>query len=89
MDDLNTSLIKIPYNKLVLKKRYLIITKMHELELVYTGTYYYMFGPNDHIEDLLGLGQPVFIDIKPNIENKTMLICNSCDEFYDLKVKIE
>lgn len=49
----------------------------------YTGTFYYIIG------DMLGFGQPVFIDVKPTIENKSMLICNLLDEFYDLKVKIE
>jgi hypothetical protein len=89
MDDSKSELVlmQISYNKLVLKKRYMIITQMHKL--VYTGTYFYMFGPNDPIGDMLGLGQPVFIDIKPNIENKTMLICTSSDKFYDLKVKME
>jgi hypothetical protein len=56
--------------------------------LIYTGTFYYMLGGNDVI-DILALNQPVFIDIKPNIENKKMLICTSLDEFYELKVKIE
>ena len=57
--------------------------------LTYTGTFYYMYGPNDPIGDMLGLGQPVFIDFKPNIENKSMLICTAYDKFYDLKVKME
>lgn len=83
MNDSESVLIQIPFNKLVLKKRYMI--KRHGL--IYTGTFYYMFG-GDHITDILGLCQPVFIDVKPNIE-KTMLICNSKDEFYDLKVKME
>jgi len=48
-----------------------------------------MFGPNDPIGDMLGLGQPVFIDFKPNIENKSLLICTVYDKFYDLKVKME
>jgi hypothetical protein len=81
-------LMPISYNKLILKKRYMIIT--HGLNrLVYTGTFYYMFGPTDIVGYMLGLGQPVFIEFKPNIENKSMLICTSLDEFYDLKVKIE
>ena len=78
-------LIPVPYNKLVLKKHYMIITN----GLVYTGIYYYLFGRTDIIGDMLGLGQPVFIDFKPNIENKSMLICSSSDKFYDLKVKVE
>lgn len=85
MDDSESVLIPIDYNKLVLKKRYMIKTN----GLVFTGTFYYMFGANDPIGDMLGLGQPVFIDIKPNIENKTMLICTSLDEFYEFKVKME
>ena len=85
MDDSMSILIQIPFNKLVLKKRYMIETH----GLIYTGTYYYMFGPNDPIGDMLGLGQPVFIDFKPNIENKALLICTAYDKFYDLKVKME
>ena len=85
MDESMSILIQIPFNKLVLKKRYMIETH----ELIYTGTYYYMFGPNDPIGDMLGLGQPVFIDFKPNIVNKSLLICTAYDKFYDLKVKIE
>ena len=84
MDDSMSILIQIPFNKLVLKKRYMIETQ----ELIYTGTFYYMFGPTDVIADMLGLGQPVFIDVKPNIE-ESMLICTAYDNFYDLKVKIE
>ena len=42
-----------------------------------------MFGPNDSIS----LGQLVFIDFKPKIENKKLLICTAYDKFYDLKVK--
>ena len=88
MDDSEFVLIQIPFNKLVLTKKYMII--IHGLDgLVYTGTFYYMFGPTDVIGDMLGLGQPVFIDFKPNIENKSMLICSAYDKFYDLKVKIE
>jgi len=85
MDESIFVLIQIPFNKLVLKKRYMIETN----GLIYTGTFYYMFGPTDIIGDLLGLGQPCFTDIKPNIENKSMLICTATDKFYDLKVKIE
>ena len=85
MDKSESVLIQVPFNKLVLKKRYMIETQ----ELMYTGTFYYMFGPNDPIGDMLGLRQPVFIDVKPNIENKSMLICTAYDKFYDLKVKIE
>jgi len=48
-----------------------------------------MFGPNDPIGDMLGLGQPVFIDFKPNIENKSLLICTVYGKFYDLKVKMK
>jgi len=84
MDDSEFVSIPVAFNKLVLKKRYMIETH----GLVYTGTFYYMFGPNDPIGDMLGLGQPVFIDVKPNIE-KTMLICTAYDKFYELKVKIE
>jgi hypothetical protein len=76
---------QIPFNKLVLKKKYMIITN----GLSYTGTFYYMFGPTDVIGDMLGLGQPVFTDLKPNIKNNSMLICSAYDKFYDLKVKIE
>jgi len=78
-------LIPIPFNKLVLKKRYMIETH----KLIYIGTYYYMFGPNDPIGDMLGLGQPAFIDVNPNIKNNSMLICSAYDKFYELKVKIE
>ena len=80
-------LISVPYNKLVLKKHYMIKTTSDGL--IYTGTYYYMFRANDVIGDLLGLGQPTFIDFKPNIGNQIFLICNSSDEFYELKVKID
>ena len=48
-----------------------------------------MFGPDDPIAHMLGLGQPCFIDINPKIENESMLICRSYDKFYDLKVKME
>jgi len=48
-----------------------------------------MFGPTDVIGDMLGLGQSLFIDVKPNIKNNSMIICSADDEFYDLKVKIE
>jgi hypothetical protein len=85
MDDSEFVLIQIPFNKLVLKKKYMIETN----ESIYTGTFYYMFGPTDIIRDMLGLGQPVFIDVKPNIKNNSMLICSADDKFYDLKVKIE
>ena len=85
MDKSESVLIQVPFNKLVLKKKYMIKTN----GLIYTGTFYYMFGPTDIIGDMLGLGQPVFIDFKPTIENKSMLICTSLDEFYELKVKIE
>jgi hypothetical protein len=78
--------VKVPCNKLVLKKQYMIKTKMHG---IYTGTYYYMLGVKDLIHDMLGLGQPIFIDFKPNIENKSLLICSACDEFYELKVKLD
>jgi hypothetical protein len=57
--------------------------------LIYTGTYYYMFGPTDVIGDMFGLGQPVFIDVNPKNENNSMLICTAYDKFYELKVKIE
>ena len=87
MDESELVLMPIPFNKLVLKKRYMIITKMNES--VYTGTFYYMFGPTDVIGDMLGLGQSLFIDVKPNIGKKSMIICSAEDEFYDLKVKIE
>ena len=56
---------------------------------VFIGTYYYMFGPADVIGDMFGLGQPCFIDFKPNIENKSLLICTAYDKFYELKVKME
>ena len=61
MDEL--VLMPVPYNKLVLKKRYMIKTN----GLMFTGTFYYMFGPTDVIGDMLGLGQPVFIDFKPKL----------------------
>ena len=86
IDNMESHLISVPHNKLVLKKQYIIIT--HEHGLVYTGTFYYMFG-GDAITDILGLCQPVFIDVKPNIENKSLLICSAYDKFYDLKVKME
>ena len=82
---MESKLIPIPYNKLVLKKEYIIKTN----GLVFTGTYRYMFSPDDIIHDMLGLGRPAFIDFKPNIANEILLICNSKDEFYELKVKIE
>jgi hypothetical protein len=85
MDDSEFVSIPVAFNKLVLNKRYMI--ERHGL--VYTGTFYYMFGPTDVIGDMLGLGQPVFIDFKPNIENKSILICTAYDKFYKLKVKIE
>lgn len=85
MDHSYSKLLLVPYNKLVLKKRYMIKTN----GLVYTGTYYYMFIPGDIIHDMLGLGRPAFIDFRPNIDNQILLICNSKDEFYELKVKIE
>jgi hypothetical protein len=47
-----------------------------------------MFGPTDVIGDMLGLGQPCFIDVKPTITD-SMLICTAYDKFYDLKVKTE
>ena len=84
MDNSESVLIPVDYNKLVLKKRYMIKTN----GLVFTGTFYYMFGANE-LTNMLGFGQPVFIDFKPTIENKSMLICTSLDEFYELKVKIE
>jgi hypothetical protein len=84
MDDSEFVLIQIPFNKLVLKKKYMIETH----GLMYTGTYYYMFGPTDVIGDMFGLGQPAFIDVKPTI-NDSMLICTAYDKFYDLKVKTE
>jgi hypothetical protein len=77
--------IKVPFNKLVLKKQYIIKTKNG----IYTGTYYYMLGVNDIIHDMLGLGQPIFIDFKPNIENNSILVCSAGDEFYELKVKLD
>jgi hypothetical protein len=85
MDKSESVLIQIPFNKLVLKKKYMIETH----GLIYTGTYYYMFGPTDVIGDMFGLGQPVFIDVKPPIQNDSMLICTAYDKFYELKVKIE
>ena len=85
MDDSEFVTIPVDFNKLVLKKRYMI----EKHGIVYTGTFYYMFGPTDVIGDMLGLGQPCFIDFKPNIENKSILICTAYDKFYDLKVKIE
>jgi hypothetical protein len=84
MDESIFVLIQIPFNKLVLKKRYMIETH----GLIYTGTFYYMFGPDDVISDMFGLGQPVFVDVKPTI-NESMLICSAYDKFYDLKVKID
>lgn len=78
-------LVLVPCNKLVLKKEYIIKTKNG----IYTGTYYYMLGANDLIHDMLGLGKPIFIDFKPNIENKSLLICSACDKFYELKVKLD
>ena len=84
MDKSESVLIQVPFNKLVLKKKYMIETH----GLIYTGTYYYMFGPTDVIGDMLGLGQPCFIDVKPPISD-SMLICTAYDKFYDLKVKIE
>ena len=80
-----SSLVLVPCNKLVLKKEYMIKTKNG----IYTGTYYYMLGVNDLIHDMLGLGQYIFIDFKPNIENEPLLICSACDEFYELKVKLD
>ncbi len=85
MDKSTLVLFQIPYNKLVLKKRYMI--ERHGS--IFTGTFYHMFGPTDVMGDMLGLGQPCFIDVNPNIENKTMLICTTLDKFYELKVKIE
>ena len=85
MDELTSVLMQIPFNKLVLKKKYMIETN----GLIYTGTYYYMFGPSGIMEDMFGLGMPCFTDFKPNIENKSMLICTAYDKFYELKVKIE
>jgi hypothetical protein len=84
MDKTESLLIQVPFNKLVLKKKYMIETH----GLMYTGTYYYMFGPTDVIGDMFGLGQPCFIDVKPTI-NDSMLICSAYDKFYDLKVKTE
>ena len=85
MDESMSILIQIPFNKLVLKKKYMIETNGS----VFIGTFYYMFGPADVISDMFGLGQPCFTDFKPNIENKSMLICTAYDKFYELKVKIE
>jgi hypothetical protein len=84
MNKSESCLIQVPFNKLVLKKKYMIETK----GLIFTGTYYYKFGPSDVIGDMLGLGQPCFIDIKPTITD-AMLICTAYDKFYDLKVKTE
>ena len=84
MDESMSVLIQIPFNKLVLKKKYMIETH----GLIYTGTYYYMLGSTDVIADMFGLGQPLFVDVKPNINN-SMLICSAYDKFYELKVKIE
>jgi len=81
MDDSESVISLVPYNKLVLNKRYMVKRN----GIIYTGTYYYMFGDGS----ILGLGQPIFIDFKPSIENKTMLICSLFDEFYELKVKME
>ena len=77
--DSESVLFLVPYNKLVLKKKYMIITH----GLAFTGTYYHMFG------DILGGYKPAFIDFEPNIENKIMLICSPLDKFYVLKVKME
>ena len=85
MDNSESVLMQIPFNKLVLKKKYMIKTN----GLIYTGTFYYMFGPTDIIGDMLGLGQPVFRDFKPKLETQTMLICSATDKFYELKVKME
>jgi hypothetical protein len=85
MDD--STLVSVPYNKLVLKKQYMIKTQTRGL--IYTGTYYYMFTPDDIIGDMLGLDQPAFIDFKPTIGNQILLICTASDEFYELKVKKE
>jgi len=85
MDKSESVLIQVPFNKLVSKKKYMIETN----RLIFTGTYYYMFGSTDIIEDMLGIGQPCFIDFKPNNENKSLLICSAYDKFYELKVKIE
>lgn len=82
---MESDLVLVPCNKLVLKKEYMIKTKNG----IYTGTYYYMLSPADIFTDLLGLGQPIFIDFKPNIGNESLLICRSCDEFYELKVKLD
>jgi hypothetical protein len=82
---MESELIKVPSNKLVLKKEYIIKTKNG----IYTGTYYYMLGVNDLIHNMLGLGQPIFIDFKPNIENNSILVCSACDAFYELKVKLD
>lgn len=85
MDELTSVLMQVPFNKLVFKKKYMIETN----GLIYTGTFYYMFGPSGIMEDMLDLGQPVFIDFNPKIENNSMLICSAYDKFYELKVKIE
>jgi hypothetical protein len=85
MDKSESVLIQVPFNKLVLKKKYMIETN----GLVFTGTYYYRFSPDDIIHDMLGLGVPAFIDFKPNIENQILLICSATDKFYELKVKME
>lgn len=91
MDESISVLFQIPFNKLVLKKKYMIETNGS----VFIGTFYYMFGPTDVIGDMFGLGQPCFTDFKPitdfkpNIENKSLLICSAYDKFYELKVKIE
>jgi hypothetical protein len=86
MDKSESVLIQVPFNKLVLKRRYMIETTNG---LMFTGTYYYMFGPTDIVGDLLGLGQPTFIDFKPEVKGKSMLMCSAYDKFYDLKIKIE
>ena len=85
MDNSESVLMQVPFNKLVLKKKYMIETN----GLIYTGTYYYRLSPDDIIYDMLGLGVPAFIDFKPNIENQILLICSATDKFYELKVKIE
>ncbi len=84
MDKSTSVLFQIPFNKLVLKKRYMI--ERHGS--IFTGTFYHMFGPTDVMGDMLGLGQPCFIDINPP-QNNSMLICTAYDKFYELKVKIE
>jgi hypothetical protein len=84
MNESMSVLIQIPFNKLVLKKKYMIETNGS----VFTGTFYYMFGPTDVIGDMFGLGQPCFIDVNPTIKG-SMLICTAYDKFYDLKVKTE